>query len=193
MSFPIFCSFMTDKFSREAFAKKLQWWSLGITLLLSAGGSELRAQIPMTIPKLTVQAGTVISIPINVGDLSGKDVTSFEFVVSCDTTFLRFSGVDQEKTLSSGLTMFANNHVRPYGPGRMKVVCASSQPLSGNGVLVYLTGVAQKKGGTSSLQLSNCVLNSGTPPVSSSDGSLKVTMSKADISPTSPDSGKTRK
>ena len=175
------------------FAKNISCLFLGVILLLSPVSTCLHAQVPVTIPKLSVLPGAVVRIPLTIGDLSGKDVTSFEFVVACDTTVLRLSGVDQEKTLSSGLTMFSNNHVRPYGPGRMKVVCASSQPLTGSGVLVYVTGVAQKQNGSSSLQLSNCILNAGTPPTSVSDGSLTVKPPKGIKSLIRGDSAMTKK
>ena len=184
---------MTKSMLNRLFAKNIHCLFLGVILLVSPAGGCLHAQVPVAIPRLSVLPGAVVRIPLNIGDLSGKDVTSFEFVVACDTTVLRFSGVDQEKTLSSGLTMFANNHVRPYGPGRMKVVCAASQPLAGSGVLVYITGVAQKQNGTSSLQLSNCILNAGTPLTSVSDGSLTVKPPKGSKSPIREDSAMTKK
>ena len=164
---------------KRSFARNLGWLFVGIFVLLSAGGRTLRAQVSVEIPKLSAKAGTTVRIPLNVGDLTGKDVTSFEFVVACDTTLLRFSGIDQEKTLSSGSMIFANNHVRPYGPGKMKVVCARSQPLTGSGTLVYITGIAQKQNGTSSLRVSNCILNTGTPSTTVTDGSLTVMLPKA--------------
>jgi hypothetical protein len=136
------------------------------------GAMNLSAQIPIGVPKISASTGTDIRIPLNVGDLTGQNVTSFEFVVSCDTNIIRLTGIDQEGTLSTGLTMFANNRVRPYGPGKMKVVCASAQPLSGNGVLVYLTGRVQKVVGDSQFQLTGLVLNTGTPGAQITNGML---------------------
>jgi hypothetical protein len=184
---------MTKHFFNRTFAENLRCLFAGCLLVLSTGGMRLHAQVPMTVPKLSVQGGTIVRIPVSVGDLSGKDVTSFEFVVVCDTTVLRLSGVDQDKTLSDGMTMFANNHVRPYGPGRMKVVCASSQPLAGDGVLVYVTGVAQEQDGTTPLKLTNCVLNAGTPSTSGTDGSLSVKLPKGIKSSSPADSEMTKK
>jgi hypothetical protein len=180
--------FMTYGSSDRLFAKIIRCMFLGLILLTGTEGRRLLAQVSVTIPRVSVLPGATVSIPVKVGDLSGKDVTSFEFVAVCDTNVLRLSGVDQEKTLSSGLTMFANNHVRPYHAGRMKVVCASSQPLAGSGVLVYITGIAQKRNGTSSLKMTNCILNTGLPPTSVSDGSITVRPQKGSKSAAREDS-----
>ncbi len=45
----------------------------------------------------------------------------------------------------------------------MKVTCATATPMSGAGVLVYLTGTAQNTTGSTSLTLSNFLFNTGTP------------------------------
>jgi hypothetical protein len=150
-----------------------------VALLLTVWG-PLAAQIPLSLPRLSANPGATVRIPVTVGDLTGTDVTSFGFVVSCDTTIIRLTGTEQEGTLSSGLMMFANNHVRPFTPGKMKVVCASARPISGKGVLVYLTGIVQKKSGSSGLQLSECLLNAGSPPARSSDGSIKIVAAAVD-------------
>ncbi len=161
--------------------------------LLAVWGARLEAQVPVGIPTISVVAGSVVRIPVNVGDLTGKDVTSFEFVVSCDTNVVRFTGVDQENTLSVGMLLFANNRVRPYGPGKMKVACAGARPISGSGVLVYLTGVAQKRKASSTMQLSDCVLNAGTPSASVTDGLLNVGVTKSTKAPRKIDSTATHK
>lgn len=141
-----------------------------ITFVTMIGTATLFCQVPINVPKLSAHPGVDLKIPLTTGDLSGQNVTSFEFVVSCDTSVLKLTGVEQEGTLSTGLTMFANNRVRPFNPGRMKVVCASAQPLSGSGVLVYLTAKTQKAIGVTQIQLSNFVLNTGTPATQITNG-----------------------
>jgi hypothetical protein len=149
-----------------------------LLLALTIGSVALHSQIPVTLTSISGKPDSVLKIPVNVAELTGKYVSSFEFVISCDTTIVRLVGIDQKKTLSQGLTMFANNRVRPFGPGRMKVVCASAEPLSGSGVLVYITAVIQKKGGSSPLELSSFLFNAGNPTASTTNGVVKANVTK---------------
>jgi hypothetical protein len=153
---------------------------LVLALLLCAGWGTLCAQVKVIVPALTLKAGSNVQIPVNVGDLAKENVTSFEFVVVCDTVIIRFTGVEQTGTLSNGLMMFANTKVAPYGPGKMKVVCASAKPLSGKGVLVYLKGTLQSRQGSSPLQLTNFVFNAGTPVPKITNGAAKVESASID-------------
>jgi hypothetical protein len=134
----------------------------------------LSAQIGVTLAEVKARPGTEFSIPLKIGDLTGEKVTSFEFVVSCDTNMVQLLGVDQEGTLSEGLTMFANNRVAPFGRGRMKVVCASANPLSGEGVLVKILARARGKNGRATLKLADFVLNAGKPAVETTAGVVMI-------------------
>ena len=133
----------------------------------------LLSQIIVRLPEVVAQPGLGVSIPVNVDDLAGRKVTAFELVVTCDTGVVLLKGTDQKGTLSEGLTMFANNRVPPYGAGKMKIVCASAQPISGAGVLVKIVANVRKKG-TTALALSDVVMNAGVPQVRTEDGVLRV-------------------
>ena len=133
----------------------------------------LLSQVNVRLPEVAARPGSEVSIPVNVGDLTGKRVTAFELVVTCDTSVVHLKGIDQEGTLSEGLTMFANNRVAPFSAGKMKIVCASAQPISGAGVLVKIVATVRTKG-TTALALSDVVMNAGVPQVRTEDGVLKV-------------------
>ena len=135
--------------------------------------SGLLSQVNVRLPEVAAQPGSGMSIPVNVDDLTGKKVTAFELVVACDTTVVQFKGIDQKGTLSEGLTMFANNRVAPFSAGKMKIVCASAQPISGAGVLVKIVANVRIKG-TTALALSDVVMNAGVPQVRTEDGVLRV-------------------
>lgn len=135
---------------------------------------HLAAQIRVTLPEVSARPGAHISIPLRIGELAGEKVTAFEFVVSCDSNIVALEGVDQKGTLSEGLTMFANNWVAPFGRGRMKVVCASANPISGNGVLVHILALARKRSGTTRLKLTEFVLNAGKPAVEAIHGVANI-------------------
>lgn len=136
--------------------------------------TRIVAQVEVRLPDLRERPGSSLAIPLVVGDLTGKNITAFEFVVTCDSTVLELEGVDQKGTLSEGLTMFANNRVAPYNKSRMKVVCASARPIEGKGTLVRIMAKASKKAGTSMLSLSHVVMNAGLPQVRSIDGSVQL-------------------
>jgi hypothetical protein len=144
-----------------------------VAVLLSVSHSTILAQIQVKLPEISARAGSEISMPLTIGDLGGEKITSFEFVVSGDTSLVRFTGVDQSGTLSEGLTMFANNRVRPYSAGRMKVVCASAEPIQGKGVLVRIIGTIGNKSGSCPVILTNVVLNAGKPEARATNGFIR--------------------
>ncbi len=135
---------------------------------------ELNAQVRVSLPTLTSNPERTIKIPIMVENIRKQDVTSFEFVVSCDTSVLRLLGVDQKGTLTEGLMMMANNSVAPFGKGRMKVVCASAVPISDDGVLVNISAGVGRNEGKSLLELSKITLNAGKPESKLFNGSITV-------------------
>ncbi|HCA80003.1 MAG TPA: hypothetical protein DEP53_09750, partial [Bacteroidetes bacterium] len=107
-------------------------------LMIAAGGTLVGQSVNVTIPNASALPGATLTIPVNVGDLTGLNVTAFEFEVVCDSTIIRFTGVESSGTLSQGLGPVANYFVAPRSAGRMKVTCASATPISGSGVLIYL-------------------------------------------------------
>ncbi len=145
-----------------------------VCFLFAMSPSILAAQIRVALPEVSGRPGTDMIIPVRIGELTGEKVTAFEFVVSCDTNIVLLKGVDQKGTLSEGLTMFANNLVAPFGRGRMKVVCASANPLSGHGVLVNILASARMRNGTTPLKLTEFVLNAGKPSVETIHGVAKI-------------------
>jgi hypothetical protein len=145
---------------------------ISFILLLVIVQSVLLGQVTLRLPEMKARVGSEVTIPLRVEGLAGRNVTSFGFVISCDASILRLKGTDQRGTLSEGMMMVSNNKVPPYGVGRMKVGCAGAQPISGSGVLVKILATVRKKG-TSSLNLSDILLNAGTPQAKSTDGRIK--------------------
>jgi flagellar hook assembly protein FlgD len=158
----------------KTFARTFRSICFMLALLVVGWGGVYAQTVQVTIPNTAVQPGSTVNIPINVGSLTGLSVTAYEFVVSCDTTILRFTGVNSTGTLSDGLGPVANYYVSPFGPGKMKVTCATATDMSGVGVLVYLTGTAQTGSGNTSVSLSNFLFNTGTPGTNITNGSLRL-------------------
>lgn len=132
------------------------------------------AQIAVSLPNLSIGPNSSLTIPVNVGSLTGQGVIAYEFVISCDSTILRLDGIDASGTLSSGWSVIANNSAGGFNPGRMKVVAATFAPASGSGVLINLRATTKNKGDSTALQLSGFIFNAGSPASSVTNGSVRV-------------------
>ena len=156
------------------FANSYRTLILGLTLGLLAGWGTLQAQVSVTIPNISVLPDSSVTIPVNVGSLTGLNVTGFEFVISCDTNIVKFAGASASGTLSEGWSVVFNNSVGAYGPGKMKIVAANATPTSGSGALVNLLATAKNVSGSSALSVSNFLFNAGTPSATITNGSLRT-------------------
>ncbi len=147
----------------------------GVLLLMTLGVVIASAQVAVTLPNPSAAPNTSITIPVNVSSLTGQNVTAYEFVAVCDTSFLQFDGIDATGILSGGASAIANNHANGYTHGNMKVVWASASPLSGSGVLINLKATTKNRGGSTPIQLTNVVFNGGTPTFTLTNGTVTVT------------------
>lgn len=150
--------------------------SIGLPLLLGlfVGWASLQAQVTVSAPTMTAAPGALVQIPISVGNLTGLNVTSVEIVLSCDTTLIRITGYDLTGTVLDGWLASANFTVAPFGPGKIKVSAANSLPATGSGLLLYVNGTAQNRGGLSALQIVSVLFNTGTPTGTITSGSLRI-------------------
>ena len=162
----------------ETIGKRSGCKSFGLLfLMLAFVGGALAQQIPVTLPATSVLPGSSVSIPMSIGSVTGSDIEAFEFVVSCDTSIFSLDGADANGTLSNGWSIVTNNVAGGFGPGRMKVVAASSGPLAGSGVLLYVKGTSKGKPGLTSLHIDSFIFNAGgatDPQPSVTNGTVRV-------------------
>ena len=85
--------------------------------------------VSVSLPQTSGSAGEDIVVPLTVGNLSGKNVTSFELTVEYDPSLIQITGVSQTGTLSDGVSPIVNTST----PGRVVVSWASVSPLEGGG------------------------------------------------------------
>ena len=123
--------------------------------------------IPVSIPdSLTGSAGSSLTTPIMVGDLTGQGVVSYDFTLTYDPAVLRFQMVDSSGTISSGMTITVNP-----GSGQIKVSAFGTQPLSSAGTLLKLKfDLIGKPGDCGDLKWVSFKFNEGTPCAARSDG-----------------------
>jgi hypothetical protein len=79
--------------------------------------------------------GRIITLPVRVDKMTGKDVTSFDFAVSFDPTVLEPVMVGNTGTLAGGFVVTNN----ASSPGRLIVSGYGIEPLAGSGTLLNLS------------------------------------------------------
>jgi len=153
----------------------------GIAMLM-LGSSLLLGQINVQLPTLIGQSGTEVTAPIIVGDLTGQNVTAFQFTLDYDdSNIIEIT----EATLGnvSGLAGGFLNFNADIANHRIVVAYANTTPLSGSGTLVNLK-VRYKNTGTVALDFgtpSTFVFNAGTPTANVIVGSAQVPAIAIDV------------
>ncbi|MDZ4698864.1 MAG: cohesin domain-containing protein [Rhodothermales bacterium] len=112
--------------------------------------------------------GEQLQIPIAIGVLTGRNVTSFSFTLTYDASDLTINDVNTEGTLLAGQTLDVTQ-----GTGQITVAFTGSQPLTGSGTLIKLVADLVTPG-TSALVFTAFTLNTGTPAAAAIDGSITV-------------------
>ena len=128
------------------------------------------AQVSVTIPAVEGVVSESGTISIDVGDLSGQNVTSFQFTIAYNSSLINFSGADNAGTLTGGTAPIVNTST----PGEITVAWASATPLSGSGTLVKLEA-DYLQAGNATLTFQSFVFNEGTPASSTSNGTVTIT------------------
>ena len=113
--------------------------------------------------------GTRLTIPLTIGDVTGKGVASFEMMLNYDPAVIRIDAVAQGGSLSAGTTADVNLDT----PGQANIAWASTTPLTGQGILLNLQ-VSLLSIGSSNIAFSSFQFNEGTPPVTTLDGRVTV-------------------
>ena len=101
-------------------------------------GIKISAQsIQIRIPDTTALVGTQFDVPVYVdSDLTGKGVTSFRVQINFSSANLQVVSVQTTGTISESLgTPAINTSV----PGQLSIAEAGSQPLSGSGILFFIS------------------------------------------------------
>ncbi|NOY60612.1 MAG: hypothetical protein GXO75_17020, partial [Calditrichaeota bacterium] len=153
--------------------KRITSWVL-TTLLILGFAAMAYSQVNVSIPNSSGDKGTTISIPVNVSDLTGLGIISYQFTVTFDENILDATGVTTGGTLSeaSGWTVIPNTNA----DGKITVGGFGFSDMAGSGVLVYLNfTVMGNPTQTTGLDFSEFVFNGGTPTANTTGGTFTVT------------------
>ncbi len=106
-----------------------------------------RLYIPTSLSQLQ---GTDINVPVNTTDLSGLNITSGNFTIAYNTSYLTPVGIVQTGTL---LESYQAPEINMTESGKFSLVFAGSTPLSGSGILIYVKfHVSTQNSGISSIE-----------------------------------------
>jgi hypothetical protein len=136
-------------------------------------GTSTFAQVSVTLPNVAGATGTTGSGAITVGDLTGKNVTAFQFTLSYDKSIIYITGANTTNTLASNNAPTVNADT---ANGKILVAWASATALTGSGNLVNLNFIFRKSG-QSTLNFgvpSTFMFNAGTPAVTITSGGVTV-------------------
>ena len=131
--------------------------------------------VAVSLPKdATGEPGNIITIPINISDVTGKGIISFWLKVAYDNSLLTATGASTTGAIAESWgapTYFVT-------PGQISIGIASAMPLVGSGTLLYInfrvsnTAAVDSK---SNIKLNLVELNERTIHVTSKNGSFTVT------------------
>jgi hypothetical protein len=140
--------------------------------------------IPVSLPHVNAAAGSLITIPVTVGDLTGRGVISYDFQISFDPAVLQPASpaFDQAGTLSSGMLITPNT----ANAGHLILSAFQATNLSGSGTLVNLKfNVVGVNGQSTALTFADYTdpsnifhpgfqFNEGDPPAALTNGSVMI-------------------
>lgn len=141
-----------------------------------ANGEKL---LEIDAPEMSVASGSLVTMPISIGDTSGSRILSYQFDLRYNSSVLEPSSepIDISDSLSDGMIVTAN----PSEPGLLRVVVFGADPLAGRGDLLKLRfnviGVAES---TTDITWENLIINEGEVPFRASNGRLNVTAAQND-------------
>ncbi|NIR48733.1 hypothetical protein GWO43_09875 [candidate division KSB1 bacterium] len=124
--------------------------------------------IDVSIPNVDGEESTTVAIPIEVGDLTGRNVISYQAVVTFDESVLDATGASSSETLTAS---FGSPTVNTDVDGEITVGGFGTSPLSGSGTFVNLIfNVVGQPGATSNLDFASFLFNSGNPAANTQGG-----------------------
>jgi hypothetical protein len=143
-----------------------------VTEDINVTGGVVESSVAVTAPDLRVSRTTdSLEIPIRVGDLTGAEVTSYQFTLAYDPDVIDITDAITEGTMSEGEELQFNK----TAPDTVKVSFASSgDPLEGPGTLLRFQASTEGVG-SSPLDVEEFVLGGSDVPTTVTDGSVTVT------------------
>lgn len=141
--------------------------------IIAANPAESSRALLASVPELTSVPGTVVNVPVEIQDLTGRGVMAYQFDLRFDPNVIEPSEIasDIVGTLSDRMNIVTNSPE----PGLLKVAVYGITPIIGKGVLVNLRfSTIGDIGSSSKLLLGGLMLNEGGIAVRLGNGGVTV-------------------
>ena len=145
----------------------------GQTLTVTQAAANNNCVPVAIVTNLIGTTGSSLTVPVTVGNLTGKGVTAFDFTLTFDPTILKPNStpVDTAGTLSSGFTITTNAGT----PGKLVISAFGTTPLTGAGTLLNLEfDLIGAISACSNLTWTSFTFNEGTPCVTTTNGRVCI-------------------
>ncbi|MCD6166727.1 VCBS repeat-containing protein, partial [bacterium] len=142
-----------------------------VNYLIISFSTLVNAQINVTIPDQSADRGDSISIPINVSNLLGSGVYSFDIWIRFDDQVLQNVGVSTEGAIADTLNILYHCNNAEIKVSGYNIY----HPLGDQRVLFYLDFVViGRPSKTSELSFTRCIFNDDNPSANPSNGFFTV-------------------
>ncbi len=132
----------------------------------------LLAQVTVTIPDTTAYPGDTLFIPVDVSDLTGKEVYSYECRLKFNPMVVQFIRVDSTRTLTE---TWSKTWLNTELPGEIRLGNYGVNALNNAGVLIYLGfKIVGTINDSSRFELQDFEFNAGQPTAEVANGSVKI-------------------
>jgi len=143
--------------------------------MMSGNGINLIRQdqaVAVALPVTGGVSGATVTLPITVGDLTGRGVIAWDLDITFDPAVLTPADppVDATGTLSSSMTITPN-----ATPGRLRISAFGTEALTGTGTLIKLRfNIAGSTGSSTDLNWQAFQFNEGSPAAATTTGRVTV-------------------
>jgi uncharacterized protein (TIGR03437 family) len=136
-------------------------------------------QVAISLPQISAAPGSSVTIPITVGDLTGRNFISFDFDLTYDASVLQAQSnpTDSTDTLARNLTITAN-----ATPGRLRVSAFGAQAMAGAGTLLKLKFTVTGASGTGTALTWQQFIFNETPQTNLVNGRVNAASAVASVS-----------
>lgn len=131
---------------------------------VSLSGRGVQLGVAVSVPDTSAAPGESFSLPVYIGDTTGKGIIYAKIVVTYDPNILTATNANIEGTITQSAGWGAPTYNTLTG--QIKIALAGAYPLSGSGKLLnieFTVSPSASSGQTSPLTLVEMIFNEGTP------------------------------